>query len=482
MLKADPLDNFEKNLRLLYPVAIGVLVLLSLGSVWFWRERMLFIDPAWIVFNIINTKTFCFAEHRYGAFVTQMFPLLATLANCSLKTILILYSSSFYLFYLSAAIIIGTLWKQRWLSILLVCYFTLVVSDVYFWPNNEVHQGVVWMLLFVGLYQHRLHKKMNWVHHVFLIIFAALALISHMLVMVSGTFLWLLLWYRNAGFTFRTKPSGRWLFYSILLLGLIALRYGLSKGGWYDGGKLEAVNTVSFGKIKEAFVSGQARSFLSLITTNYWWLPIILMMSLVTLLQRRHYFFVLLTLVYVVGYFLLICITYPDSFNSSNQFYMESEWMGIALICCAPLLLIGLQLTRVPNMLTIVISIVFFTRLIYISISAQVFHERYLQLEKITDNLQQSKVNQAIFIVPQQEIEKQFKMPWGLPVESLMLSIVKGYQPAITFKYVNTDKDILPSKGTFASCFHFQPYTDLDLRYFPLDTLTQPTIINHLER
>src|SRR5690554_4397262 len=168
-----------------YLMAIILIFILTILSVWTYKERMLFVDPAWIVFNIINSGYFSFAEHRYGAFITQIFPLAAVYMGFSLKAILVLYSLSFYLFYLSAALIMGLMWKQKWLAILLAIYLILFVSDGYYWPNNEVHQGITWMMLFIAYYLRLKEQEVkSFLPYLLLTILAALAISSHLLVLI----------------------------------------------------------------------------------------------------------------------------------------------------------------------------------------------------------------------------------------------------------------------------------------------------------
>ena len=110
---------------------------------------MLFVDPAFITFEILHQDWFVFSEHRYGAFITQAFPLIGDRLGLSLKTILIGYSMSFYLFFTAVIVVCGSLLKQYKLAILFCCYLAFIVSDVYFWPNNEVHQAIDWMINFL---------------------------------------------------------------------------------------------------------------------------------------------------------------------------------------------------------------------------------------------------------------------------------------------------------------------------------------------
>ena len=89
--------------------AVGSLIALSillLGAVVFYKERMVFSDAAHIVFYEINQGKLQIQVERYGAFITQIWPLLGSKLNLSLKAILILYSLSFNVFYLAVALIL----------------------------------------------------------------------------------------------------------------------------------------------------------------------------------------------------------------------------------------------------------------------------------------------------------------------------------------------------------------------------------------
>ena len=86
--------------------ALGALVLLLIGAVIYFRERMLFADASAILFKIINSGQIEIVEHRYGSFITQLFPYLAVKLHLSLEIIVLLYSISFNLFYLGVAVLL----------------------------------------------------------------------------------------------------------------------------------------------------------------------------------------------------------------------------------------------------------------------------------------------------------------------------------------------------------------------------------------
>lgn len=456
------------KLSIAYVAAVIVLLVLTGFSLYAYKERMLFADPSWITFNIINTKSFCFSEHRYGAFITQLFPLAGVYLGLSLKTILQLYSVSFYLFYLGSVFLIGFAWKQKWMGILLTVYLTLFVSDGYFWPNNEVHQGITWMFLFLAYYSYS--SKKNWLSHVLLFAFAFFAISSHMLVLLPFLFLWI--WIHPAIFKtpFNVLQQKHFLIYSLLLISLMGVRYILSNQGWYDSEKLIAIKQVSFSTIIHVFESGQSVSFLNLLFTNYWIALIPLAGSIVLLLLQKKYYQLGFFLLSIFTYYLLICIVYPDSFNRNLRFYMESEWAGLSVIISTPFVLYLPEMIRKAGLIAAVFAALFFTRLGYIHHSFTYFHNRLEQLGQLTNTLAQQKINKAVIVEDKSITNQLFIMDWGLPVESLLLSELNGMKPAVTFKLVDQQFETRQLKDSFYSCFEVQPVSLLNKKYFSIDT------------
>ena len=68
----QPLRNVAK-------IALAALLVLLTGAFVFYKERVLFADTAYILFNILNYHSFSIQEHRYGSFITQLVPYLGQL-------------------------------------------------------------------------------------------------------------------------------------------------------------------------------------------------------------------------------------------------------------------------------------------------------------------------------------------------------------------------------------------------------------------
>ena len=170
----------------------GLFFFLLLGSIYFSLERVLYSDTSYILFQVINTDSLQPQVHRYGSFITQCFPLLAAKLNLPLSWIVVVYSASFNLFYLGVAAILILKLKEYSLALLMSLYFTLFVSDTFYWPTNEIHQAIAWMFLLFGLTIYFFRKNTS--RFISIPVLSALAFLSiytHPLTLFPIAFLWL---------------------------------------------------------------------------------------------------------------------------------------------------------------------------------------------------------------------------------------------------------------------------------------------------
>jgi hypothetical protein len=459
------MQTSSENNRLPYLASISAIVLLSIWSLITYKERMTFVDPAWVSFNIINNHTLCISEYRYGAFITQIFPLIGSYMGFSLKTILLLYSFSFYLFYLSTALINGIIFKQRWLVILQALYLTLFISDCYYWPNNEVHQGISWMFLFLGLYGYR-REKISILTHIVLILLLALATSSHILVSLPLVFLWA---YIHIDKSFKELIKERsFLLYSLFIILFVAGRYMLSMSGWYDPEKLRAVNALSLRDIWGAFISGQAKTFSHLLLTNYWISIAVFAISCYLLWKSKMWLKSIMVVVFTLVYFILVCTTFRDSYDRNLLFYMESEWAALSIIISTALVRGALQYKR----LAIFIILILLVRLCYIGISYEYFHKRLKNLELALEGVENKQITKALIVDSREKSNEKFIMDWGLPVESILLSKLQGKDVQTSIKVVTDIPTPLPKAHALYSCFGIEPIRNLNFVYFDLDSTT----------
>jgi hypothetical protein len=453
-----------------YRLSFCVVCLLTVFSLLLYKERMFFVDPCWVTFNIINTKTFSIPEYRFGSFITQIYPLAGVYLGLPVKTLLILYSVSFYIFYLGTVFLAGVVWKQKWLGIILALYLTVFVSDVYFWPNNEVHQGITWMILFLSLFLYSGHRTRKFYVHIALFLFAFFAISSHLLVIPAFLFLWGYIQIEKQK-TFRTFFRDRnSVLYSALIICLIAIRYWVSTSGWYDGTKLAGVKLLTIGSALSSFRSAQSRSFFVLLIKNYWIMIPVCLAATVWLMRYRKYVQFSLWALFILGYYMLICITYPEAIVRNMLFYFESEWMALSIIMATPFVIHIVPLLAQKRMALLVFVMIFGVRFAYMANSYTYFNNRFKKLESITTSFQSKGVHNAFLLMNKRTSDSLFIMDWGLPIESMMLSESKGYALPTTVKGIDTSFDIRQARDSFYSCFDVVTMAALDKKYFVLDT------------
>ncbi|MES2703585.1 MAG: hypothetical protein V4649_13160 [Bacteroidota bacterium] len=453
-----------------------LLLLLLAASVLFYKERMLFIDAPHMLFRIINDGALQITEYRYGSFITQGVPLVAAKLHLPLKVVTILYSASFYLFFLAVALLLVYRFRNYALAVLLGLYYTLFVSDTFFWPNNEVHQGIAWLMLALAAvyYLVRKHKAFVVVLAVFVPAFF-LAIWTHPLVIPVAAYIWLF-WLADGRLSRLSKLQQGILTTILLALSIVKLYQGMHHG--YDSTKIEVVTGFSFSKFTTIFAAPQLKFFLHSCVTNYWLFVLLAVVGMVSLLLKRRYILLLLTVGFSLAYLLLIFITYRDL--SGNRFYIESEYMPVSIICAAPFVYYVLPRLS-PRLAVGSLSFIFCIRLAYIALSSQPFTERVAVLERIYHNVRGAGVNKAI--VPQSKtLDDLLIMSWGAPVESILFSALNGDTPNKTFIFATEQETpgyLSTGVDTMLGCWEKRAARNLNKAYFSIDTTRNYTVVTY---
>lgn len=465
-------DKQFKAIGRLCLIYLGVLLLAALI---YYRERMLFLDAPWICFNIINSQALAIQERRYGSFITQIFPLIGSWLKCPLNTILLVYSASFNLFYLMSGIVLYKMKQYKWL-LLLAFYFSLMMSQSYYWTNNEIHQGITWMFLLFGTlcYTERQNVRPVFKYSIFLIL-CFLAIFTHPLVLLVSGFLWVYLLIDGSEKVFRNRSV--WL-YSILMLFVFALKYYYSVSGWYDGGKIASVTTVNAKTIHEVLNGETLRLLLYSSYSNYWVATVLLLSGCIFLIKKRTFLLFVWVIFSLLGYTFLILIV---NNNPPLLFYVESQWMPLSIICSITFVWFIAERIRF-NHLLFGLSLIFLVRAGYIYVLGAPFKERLALVTSITDLAITNKTHKMIIIREEENtvLQEKLIMSWGLPIETLFLSIIRGNKPPLSVAYFTKEqvKDLCPkNRSDFATIFHTLPVEKMNDKYFNTDTTESYMII-----
>ncbi|WP_287421509.1 hypothetical protein [Candidatus Brachybacter algidus] len=81
--------------------------------------------------------------------------------------------------------------KEYALAVVMAFYYTLMVSDAFYWTNNEIHQAVGWMFLWLGLYKYQKSRETPLMFRLISFgIIGALAVLTHPLMIIVVAFVW----------------------------------------------------------------------------------------------------------------------------------------------------------------------------------------------------------------------------------------------------------------------------------------------------
>jgi hypothetical protein len=131
----------------------GKLFFLVLGilSVLFYKERMLYYDPSFFIFNIVNENSFSIALNRWGAVIAQIFPLAAIKIGLSLNQTLIIYSLSFIVIYYGCFLFCQYIMRDYIMSSVLILSLCLTFRIAFYYPTAELYMGLALSIVFWSL-------------------------------------------------------------------------------------------------------------------------------------------------------------------------------------------------------------------------------------------------------------------------------------------------------------------------------------------
>jgi len=458
-------------------VAMSILLLLAMI---FYKERAFFADASYIAFSIINNKSLCIQEHRYGSFVTQIVPYIGQMLHLPIRAILIAYSISFNVFYLAVACILYRL-RQYSLTILMTLYYLLFFSATYFWTNNEIHQAVAWMFLFFGVTLWLGEKKVKLVALIVpFILLSFLAIFTHFIVVIPMFFLWVFLWIEKKHWPLTQKES---VVLSVLLVAVLIIKYYITRTSSYDGEHLHGITHFSIPDVVKTFIRPVAEMFFQRCIANYWISIIALIAGVTALINQGKKALAIWTTVCIVGYIIVMGLTYGGYDKNLLLFHIESEWACIGILVAAPFVYGYLPGAKMKYAICLFVVIVV-TRLGYIGYYAGDFSKRVQCEEQVLLKMKQEKITK-LAIINTDQLRKDNVQDWAIPYESMMMSASMGDMQQRTFFMISDDDTAVRKNAAEPVVFMtaFGPVTqkDWNTNYFNIDTTQPYTVMTYNE-
>lgn len=447
-------------------IILGLFSILLLGSLYFSFERILYSDSSFILFRVINTGELQPQQHRFGSFITQGFPLIASKLHLPISWIVVIYSASFNLFYLVVAMILVLKLKDYRLALLMAFYFTLVVSDTFYWATNEVHQAISWMFLFFGVTLYFYRIKVSWfISFPICAILAFLSVYTHPLVLFPIVFLLMFFLLEER----KQLSKNRFLIIiTLIVLMICASKFLIStKSDQYDSNKLHALLHSNFKDVWRAMFTEFTKQFVKQTLYNYWILPLLVITGFYSALKKGKCLQLGIVGAFSIVFFLALAITFHDFVS----FYHESQLMPWTIILVVPFVYYTLPALKTKTAL-ILLSLIFIVRLAYIGNGSEKFIERKNWIFSVLKGMREKNITKAFVNI--NEINRPYYLSdWSTPQESMIASAMHKDKPQLSFIAGNLDelvKRIDSKKREMLGSYEPWGINQLNNYYFSFDT------------
>ena len=135
--------------------SIAYITLLIL-SIIYYEQRTVIFDMSFQLFSVLKDNSFAIQINRFGAVVTQIFPLMASRAGLSLNNVALIYSTAFVIYYFAVFLFILLVLKNTKTALVLLLFNTMIVTHSFFWIQCELLQGIAFTLLFIAFVENQL--------------------------------------------------------------------------------------------------------------------------------------------------------------------------------------------------------------------------------------------------------------------------------------------------------------------------------------
>lgn len=391
-----------------------MLALIVLGII-FYKERVIFCDTAYqAVYLLIEQKPYINLI-RAGSVIPQLIPLIAIWLHAGLKTILVLHSVSFLIFFFVMYLIAYRCSERKMLFFLMPLYLILITNEVFYWPQSELQQGMIWLCLYAVLLFEKKWEGLNqWLSLGIHFIFILWIQFFHPLLFFP--ILFLVIYYYDSESKLYSRKS---FFY----LSACALSFGIrSVAGMfniYEKGKLNIGASIK-NNLPHFFSLNSVHTFLYKIPSSYCIYMLVLCMGILWLVLNKKYIKAITAAGFSLGYWVLIMI----SSASDNRFYTENMLLPLGFIAVLPIVADILPAHNNRSVLLIVVTAIIL-RLGGIYLAHRDYTARFAIYEPYFEYLHEHKLN-GVMVDKKAVDQKQAIMTWGSGYESILISSLQS--------------------------------------------------------
>ncbi len=436
-------------------IGASTFLVLALLALILYKQRIILLDIAFHLFEILRTGDFAFQNHRVGAFLTQSVPLVASKLGLSITPIMMLYSLSFVAYYFMIFWLCTCRLHAVEYGLATLLLGTLMVTDTFYWMLSEFPQGMAVLMLYLALIKYSTcHSRYKTLAQVMVILLAIFLIFYHPLMIAPFVFcsLYLLL----------ARPAQRRML--VVGLGIFLVAYVLKSeflSTQYEDSAIENTKLNFKAHFPDLITLQSNKNFAKSLVTDFIFLLALYIYMIWVLIRERRFYRLALLITAAAAYLALINITYADG---AQLFYIENMYLPLGVFVSVAFVL-ERSITRDKIYYGILIGVLA-VRLIQIAAAHRPYTER---LAYLTDYMHQSRDSSDKVIIDEKYFDMdKLMMSWGSPYEFWLLSMQEYDQMScititdrlddFLWAAGNTD-DFIPTWGVF-------PFDSLPQRYF----------------
>lgn len=439
---------------------IGLITFLALVvlSIVFYKERIIFADPAFQLSYMIRDDNFAIQVNRFAAVLSKIFPYLAIKLSLSLNIIVLIYSLSFPLYNLMFFVIIFKYFKNIEWAIILLLYNILIVSHSFYWPAIELNQGVAVMMFYFAFISYLSRAKtVKIIHWIVTALLIATIVFSHPLIIIPFVFIHIYLYFFNINTVNKNMFTIGVLFtLTTLIIKRIFFR------NWYDDMQMESLNNF-VNLFPNYWDIPSNKKFLQYFINDYYISGIILLSVFIYLILKRELLKIVLIFSFIIGYILIINISFP---NGSDNFFSESKYMLLSIFIAIPFVFDLIPRLK-TNYLFAILLFIIIIRLFHIYNTHSLYSERVNWLSRVLTKTE--KLHEKKLIINKNDTPTDTLMlTWASSYEFLLLSTIEKNNPRSIL--ITEDplsfKQKMKSNNTFLDEWRVYKYDKFPKRYF----------------
>ncbi len=394
---------------------IGCLTYVTLGilALVFYKERMAFLDSSYILFSILRDGDFAIQVNRFGACLTQMFPLISSKLGLSLDSIMKVYSLGFIIYYFSLFYLcVGILKKYRF-GLCLLLFNILMVADTFYWVMNEFIQGIALMIVFFAFLSRANDinlKDRFWYFPLITLFLFTLAFIHPLLIIPFA--------FATAYFYYFKHIDRRSLVNIFLTLFMFVLAKNIFFRSAYDSSSMGGLKNFR-SLFPDYFSIASNKNFLTYLIYDYYLLIPFFGIIIYCFIKENLKLPLGFIIAFFFGYLLLINVSFKDG---PDQFYIESLYLPLSLFLIIPFVFEILPKFKL-NQAVIAISIICLIRIAHIYTSHQPYTDRVQYINNVLDETA-NNANKKMILATKDIAMDTLMMNWGSPYEFWLLSTI----------------------------------------------------------